>query len=102
MVTSPAYQLLVARDSEGICATLTFVAYRAPGGAKARIDDVVADQTRDGQAAAAALVREAIRCAAVAGASEIKLVSKPALIARTARTNSLVLRKTDQSSSGGR
>jgi hypothetical protein len=79
MVASPAYQLLVARANGIIRAMLTLVVYRAPGGTKARIDDVVAEQTEDGQAAAAALVHEAVRRATVAGAAGIKLISKPSL-----------------------
>ena len=77
MVKSPAYHLLVARCDGDICATLTLAVYRAPGGVKARIDDVVAEQTPGGQVAAAALVQEAVRRAAVAGATVIRLVSKP-------------------------
>jgi hypothetical protein len=79
MVASPAYHLLVVRRDGDICATLTLAVYRAPGGIKARIDDIVAEQTEDGHAAAAALLQEAIRRASVAGAPNIRLVSKPAL-----------------------
>jgi hypothetical protein len=79
MAASPAYHLLVARRDGDICATLTLAVYRAPGGIKARIDDVVAEQTDEGQAAAAALLQEAMLRAAAAGAPVIQLVSKPAL-----------------------
>jgi hypothetical protein len=79
MVASPAYHLLIARQDGAVRATLTLAVYRAPGGTKARIDDVVAEQTEDGQAAAAVLLQEAIRRSTVAGASILRLVSKPAL-----------------------
>jgi ribosomal protein S18 acetylase RimI-like enzyme len=42
-------------------------------------NDVVAEQTDDGQAAAAALLQEAIERATAAGAPVIRLVSKPTL-----------------------
>src|SRR5215218_9840260 len=58
MVASAAYQLLVARRNRSICATLSLAVYQAPGGVKARIDDVVAEQTEDGQVAAVALLQE--------------------------------------------
>jgi GNAT superfamily N-acetyltransferase len=79
MLASSAYQLLIARNAGGICATLTLAVYRAPGGVKARIDDLVAEQSEDGQAAAVALIQHAVRRAVVAGAPVIRLVSKPTL-----------------------
>ncbi|GIJ13114.1 hypothetical protein Van01_63280 [Micromonospora andamanensis] len=79
MVASSAYQLLVARGTGSIRATLTMAVYQTPRGVKARIDDVVAEQTEDGQAAAVAMLQRAVRHAEMIGASVIQLVSKPAL-----------------------
>ncbi|GAA3247684.1 GNAT family N-acetyltransferase [Dactylosporangium siamense] len=79
MVESHAYQLLVARNDGVIRATLTAAVYQALRGVTARIDDVVAEQDQEGQAAAVALVEEAIRRAGVGGADSVQLVSKPAL-----------------------
>jgi hypothetical protein len=59
MIASPAYQLLVARIDGVLHATLTLAVYRAPSGIKANVGDVVAEQTEQGQSAAAALVEEA-------------------------------------------
>ena len=77
MIASPAYQLLVARIDGVLSATLTLAVYRAPRGIKANVGDVVAEQTEPGQSAAAALVEEAVRRAAVGGAAYVTLVSKP-------------------------
>jgi hypothetical protein len=60
MVASSAYQLLVARRNGGRRGTLTIAVYQAPRGVKARIDDVVAEQTEDGEAASVALLQEAV------------------------------------------
>ena len=49
MIASPAYHLLAVRRDGDICATLTLAVYRTPGGIKARIDDIVAEQTEDGR-----------------------------------------------------
>ncbi|WP_170208721.1 hypothetical protein [Micromonospora pisi] len=74
-----AVEVLAGRRNGGIRGTLTLAVYRAPGGVKARIDDVVAEQTKDGQAVALTLIREAVRRAVVAGAPAIRVVSKPVL-----------------------
>ncbi|WP_181518529.1 GNAT family N-acetyltransferase [Micromonospora noduli] len=79
MIALPEYQLLVARRDGDICGMLTLAVYWAPGGVKARVDDVVAEQTEGGQAVAVTLIREAVRRAVAAGAAAIHVVSKPAL-----------------------
>ncbi|MEV1319940.1 hypothetical protein AB0J14_28115 [Micromonospora arborensis] len=79
MIVLPEYQLFVARRNGGICGTLVLAVYRARGGVKARIDDVVTEQTKDGQAVVVTLIREAVRCAVDAGAAAIQVVSKPTL-----------------------
>ncbi|MEV1110099.1 GNAT family N-acetyltransferase [Micromonospora sp. NPDC049751] len=79
MIALPEYQLFVARQNGSICGTLTLAVYQAPGGVKARIDDVVAEQTEGGKAVALRLIREAIQRAVAAGAAGVQVVSKPAL-----------------------
>ncbi|MGC4755471.1 GNAT family N-acetyltransferase [Micromonospora trifolii] len=80
MIALPEFQLLVARRNGGICGTLTLAVYQMPGEVKARVDDLVAEQTEGGQAIALTLIREAARRAVAAGAAAIQVVSKPALL----------------------
>ena len=78
IVASPAATILVARDDEGaIIGSLTLVMFRTPTGVRAWIEDVVVDEAARGHGAGAALVDEAIRLAAEAGARTVDLTSRP-------------------------
>jgi ribosomal protein S18 acetylase RimI-like enzyme len=69
--------LLVDRDGDALSGALTLVLYRIPTGLRARIEDVVVDETARGRGVGEALTREAIRVAREAGARHVELTSHP-------------------------
>ena len=69
--------LLVERDGDQILGALTLVLYRIPTGLRARIEDVVVDESARGRGVGEALTREAIRLAQEAGARHVELTSHP-------------------------
>jgi len=70
--------MLVARDDAGeIIGTLTLITYRVSSGLKARIEDVIVDESARGQGIGEALTREAMQRATVAGARMVELTSMP-------------------------
>jgi ribosomal protein S18 acetylase RimI-like enzyme len=69
--------LLVARAEGRIVGMLTLVTFPIPSGLRARIEDVVVDESARGHGVGAALSREAIRLAQAAGARTIDLTSRP-------------------------
>ena len=78
VVASRGTTLLVARSDDGeIVGTLTLVLYRGPTGLKARVEDVVVDESARGQGIGEALTREALRLAELAGARQVDLTSRP-------------------------
>jgi len=78
IVESPATTLLLAEDDEGaVIGSLTLALLRTPTGTRAWIEDVIVDESARGQGAGEALVAEAIRLAAEAGARTVDLTSRP-------------------------
>jgi ribosomal protein S18 acetylase RimI-like enzyme len=75
VVSDPAVTLLVARDGLLILGTAAVVVYTTPIWVKARIEDVVVDQTARGQGVGEALVRECIDVARRRGAGIVELQS---------------------------
>jgi ribosomal protein S18 acetylase RimI-like enzyme len=75
VVADPAVTLLVARDGPFILGTAAVVVYTTPIWVKARIEDVVVDQTARGQGVGEALVRECIEMARRRGAGTVELQS---------------------------
>lgn len=69
--------LLVERDGDTLNGALTLVLYRIPTGLRARIEDVVVDETARSRGVGEALTREAIRLAREAGARHVELTSHP-------------------------
>ena len=69
--------LLVERDGDAVNGALTLVLYRIPTGLRARIEDVVVDESARGRGVGEALTREAIRLAREAGARHVELTSHP-------------------------
>ena len=69
--------LLVERDGDALTGALTLVLYRIPTGLRARIEDVVVDDSARGRGVGEALTREAIRLAREAGARHVELTSHP-------------------------
>jgi ribosomal protein S18 acetylase RimI-like enzyme len=70
--------MLVARNDDGtIIGTLTLITYRVSSGLKARIEDVIVDESARGQGIGEALTRDAMRRATDAGARMVELTSMP-------------------------
>jgi ribosomal protein S18 acetylase RimI-like enzyme len=78
IVESPATTIFLAEDDEGaLIGSLTLALFRTPTGTRAWIEDVIVDESARGQGAGEALVAEAIRLAAEAGARTVDLTSRP-------------------------
>jgi ribosomal protein S18 acetylase RimI-like enzyme len=80
MVSSPATNLLLARDTtrqDRIVGILTLAVFRIPTGVRAWIEDVVVDSSARGKGVGEALSREAIRLALAQGARTVELTSRP-------------------------
>jgi ribosomal protein S18 acetylase RimI-like enzyme len=78
VVESRATSLLVGRDAQNaVVGTLTLVVFRTPTGARARVEDVVVDETSRGRGVGEALVVEALRLAREHGARTVDLTSSP-------------------------
>ena len=79
IVRSPATVLLVAYAETGdIIGSLTLVLFRIPTGLRARIEDVVVDESARGAGVGKALNLAAMERAAAEGARSIDLTSSPA------------------------
>jgi ribosomal protein S18 acetylase RimI-like enzyme len=76
VVAAPGTYVLVARDGGAIVGTLTLLLYRIPTGPRGWIHDVVVDESARGRGAGAALVDEALRLAAEAGAASVHLTAR--------------------------
>jgi ribosomal protein S18 acetylase RimI-like enzyme len=78
LLASDAVALLIARgEAGGILGMLTLIVYRVPTGVRARIEDVVVDESVRGQGIAAALVERALEVARAKGADGVALTSNP-------------------------
>jgi ribosomal protein S18 acetylase RimI-like enzyme len=70
--------LLLARDELGhLVGTLTLVVFRTTTELRARIEDVVVDESARGKGLGEQLVREALRVAHERGARSVSLTSRP-------------------------
>lgn len=80
LISSDSSVLLCARfpdEQSKIYGLLTLVVYRAPTGMRARIEDVVVDETMRGKGIGAALVGRALDLARDAGADGVALTTNP-------------------------
>lgn len=78
LLASDATSLLTARDDSGvIVGMLTLVHYCTPTGVRARIEDVVVDESARGQGIAVELVQRALQLAREKGADGVALTSNP-------------------------
>lgn len=76
LLASDATSLLTARDETGvIVGMLTLVHYRTPTGVRARIEDVVVDESMRGKGIAVELVKRALSIAREKGADGVALTS---------------------------
>jgi ribosomal protein S18 acetylase RimI-like enzyme len=78
LLEQPGIVQLVARADGGIVGVLTLVVLPLAEGLKARIEDVIVDESARGRGIGEALVREAQAIAAEAGARRVELSSAPA------------------------
>jgi ribosomal protein S18 acetylase RimI-like enzyme len=77
IVDSSATVLLIARDGEEILGMCTLATFVIPSGVRSWIEDVVVDEHARGRGIGGALVNEAVRLAALAGARSVDLTSRP-------------------------
>ncbi|MGQ9833752.1 MAG: GNAT family N-acetyltransferase [Candidatus Villigracilaceae bacterium] len=81
LVSSDSATLLIARadaaTSADIVGMLTLIVYRTPTGVRARIEDVVVDESVRGRGIAVELVRRALEIARLKGADGVALTSNP-------------------------
>ena len=79
LLASDASTLLTARDEATgqIVGMLTLIVYRVPTGIRARIEDVVVDESMRGRGIAVQLVERALEIAREKGADGVALTSNP-------------------------
>src|SRR5579864_8372847 len=75
MIADPAVTLLVARDGEQIVGTTTVIVYTTPFWIKARLDEVVVDESARGKGVGAALVQASLELARGKGVEVVELQS---------------------------
>lgn len=77
LVSCEVNTVLIARTPDLIVGTLTLVMFPIPTGLRARIEDVVVDESARSQGVGAILTEEALRLARLAGARTVDLTSRP-------------------------
>jgi ribosomal protein S18 acetylase RimI-like enzyme len=80
LISSNTSTLFAARypdENSAIVGILTLIRYRVPTGIRARIEDVVVDESMRGKGIGEALVRHALEVARNAGADGVALTSNP-------------------------
>jgi GNAT superfamily N-acetyltransferase len=75
LMSDPAVTVLVARDGVEIIGTATVIVYTTPFWVKARLDEVVVDQSARGKGVGEAIVRAALDVARERGAQVAELQS---------------------------
>jgi GNAT superfamily N-acetyltransferase len=75
IIADPAVTLLLARDGEQIVGTTTVIVYTTPFWIKARLDEVVVDETARGKGVGAALVEASLELAREKGVEVVELQS---------------------------
>ena len=80
LISSDSCVLLAVRypdQSAEIAGALTLIVYHVPTGIRARVEDVVVDESMRGKGIGEALVRHALKIARDAGADGVALTSNP-------------------------
>jgi len=77
MLSHEANTVFLARIDGNIVGTLTLVMVPIPSGLRARIEDVVVDESARGTGVGTALTKAAIECAQSANARTVDLTSRP-------------------------
>src|ERR1700681_881730 len=75
IITDPAVTLLLARDGQQIVGTTTVIVYTTPFWIKARLDEVVVDESARGKGVGAALVDTSLDLARANGVEVVELQS---------------------------
>ena len=75
IIGDPAVTLLLAREGEQIVGTTTVIVYTTPFWIKARLDEVVVDESARGKGVGAALVKKSLDIAREQGAEVAELQS---------------------------
>jgi ribosomal protein S18 acetylase RimI-like enzyme len=75
LLADPATTLLLVVEDSAIVATATVIVYTTPAWVKARIEDVVVDESARGRGIGEALVRECVNVARKRGARIVELQS---------------------------
>ena len=75
IIADPAVTLLLARDGEEIVGTTTVIVYTTPFWIKARLDEVVVDESARGKGVGAALVKAGLDLAREKGVEVVELQS---------------------------
>jgi GNAT superfamily N-acetyltransferase len=75
IMADPAVTLLVARDGQEIVGTTTLIIYTTPFWIKARLDEVVVDESARGKGIATALVKASLEIAREKGVEVVELQS---------------------------
>ncbi|MFG1793685.1 GNAT family N-acetyltransferase [Nocardia sp. NPDC049149] len=76
LVSAESTTVLVARSDGKLVGTLSLVMFPIPSGLRARVEDVVVDDSARGQGIGAALIEEAKSRATAAGARTLDLTSR--------------------------
>lgn len=75
IIADPAVILLLARDGEEVVGTTTLIVYPTPFWIKARLDEVVVDESARGKGVGAALVKACLEIAREKGVEVVELQS---------------------------
>ena len=75
IMADPAVTLLIARDGQEIVGTTTVIVYTTPFWIKARLDEVVVDESARGKGIATALVKASLEIAREKGVEVVELQS---------------------------
>lgn len=77
LIASDSAILLIAESAVGVVGMLTLITYAIPTGIRARIEDVVVDESARGEGVAFELTSAAVELARQAGARTVDLTSRP-------------------------
>ncbi|MFD6160811.1 GNAT family N-acetyltransferase [Nocardia sp. NPDC060256] len=77
LIASDSATLLIASSDAAVVGMLTLITYAIPTGVRARIEDVVVDESARGKGVAFELTNAAVELARKAGARTVDLTSRP-------------------------
>jgi ribosomal protein S18 acetylase RimI-like enzyme len=77
VIQSDTTRLLMAEEDDRYIGSLTLVVFRIPSGTRARIEDLVVQETARGRGVGRALVQKAIEMAKALGAEAVDLTTHP-------------------------